>query len=129
MSDDHDDCQPDVDPVIVQREHMRRISENELIALLVLLTSRRRKPSALRERLFLRRRTILVVSATGPRRRGGLGGGVSNRLDGLLIERSTDGLSGRTTRAVDEGAGVAVVLVTMARLSEESKCRIACDVG
>ncbi|KAL8001541.1 putative NFACT, RNA-binding domain-containing protein [Plasmopara halstedii] len=31
MSDAHDDCQPDVDPVVVQREHMRSISENELI--------------------------------------------------------------------------------------------------
>ncbi|CEG46618.1 uncharacterized protein PHALS_14914 [Plasmopara halstedii] len=31
MSDAHDHCQPDVNPVVVQREHMRCISENELI--------------------------------------------------------------------------------------------------
>ncbi|CEG37270.1 uncharacterized protein PHALS_04709, partial [Plasmopara halstedii] len=71
--------------------------------------------------LVLRRRAIIAVSATGPRRRGGLGGGVSIRLDGLLIKRSTDGLGGRTTRADDEGAGVAVVLVTMANSNENGK--------
>ncbi|CEG41796.1 Predicted RNA-binding protein [Plasmopara halstedii] len=35
MSDIHDDCQPDVNPVVVQREHMRCIAENELINCMV----------------------------------------------------------------------------------------------